>query len=164
MKGIRSSVLVVATCIGLGGCAEVVQLIPLAVRGAQETNAERNVTKSDAGVAKLILATPTTPEIFVANVRAAVLRLGYQIKSIQGAGNTQIVMAMKQKMDTGFQLPWMRRDTTYNIATIRLEQDAKTINVSLSNASNTGEGEPGAAEKVADEFKDALQKLYTVNK
>jgi len=164
MKGIHSSVSIVAICIGLGGCAQAIQLIPLAAQGARMANADKNVTKSDAGVAKLTLAAPTTPETFVANARAAVLRLGYQMQSIQGAGNTQIVTAMKQKMDTGFSLPWARRDITYNIATIRLEQDAKTIYVSMSNTSNTGEGEAGAAEKVANEFRDQLQQIYAANK
>lgn len=146
--------------IGLSGCAQ----IALAVSdSAARSGAEKSKTSTDAGSSSLSLKTATTTEAFKGTVRQVVSQLsGYEITSVNDYGAVGcVIIASKRYFETStFKPIWNKRDITMSSVTFRLEGDGKTIRISTRATANTGEGDPGAADKFANDLRDKVLAAY----
>lgn len=166
MKGIRSSVLIVAACIGLFGCGSAAQLagyMPSIIGStagmAVRQNQSDNMTpKMDAESLDVHLAVPTTDDAFIKNAKEVVNNLGYQLARV----DTRLVVAMKTESKTGFMgFGWSYQSTN---VTIRLEPDGQLIKISATMTGTGGKADSGTANKLASEFQKSLQQRYAAGK
>lgn len=159
---IRNMLLVIACVVGAENASAqgLLDLMRMGVdvgRGVASQSAGRMTPSTDADMATVQLATPTTNEIFIETAKTVAVNLGYQLSTVQ----MRIVAATRQDMETGF-VPFRGLNTMKSmrvaVVTIQLGPDDSTIQISVHTSGNGTSA--AVAKEVADVFKKGLLDLY----
>lgn len=118
---------------------------------------------SDADISKVVLAAPTTAEVFVANAKLAIQKLGYNITGINAFNDTPLILASKSEWKG---IPGFGGHQNSSSVTISLGNDNRTINVSVTTRTigrvRRGKAAETASE-IAAQFSGQIQESYAAN-